>query len=265
MDAIHSILRFSLTEYGVTPFCEEYLLSCGAMRRLPLKPKSVISMIFPYYSKALVGNISKYAMVSDYHTVVGNYLQDLCDRLTKKVGGDFVPFVDLSPIPEVMTAAKAGLGFLGKNGLLIHPKYGSYLFLGEIVTNHIMPYTSADPRSCLNCGLCERRCLGHAIKEGKLDKNSCLSHITQSKRMPTQEQKEKMMKNGLLWGCDTCQDVCPMNRNVLPTPLSFFQKDIVATVCAAQIEELCKTRAFGFRGPEILHRNYQILYGNSKT
>ena len=245
---------------GVVSFPpREKLISCRAQNRLPKEAVSVLIFSFPYFSPLLKGNISKYAMVADYHTVLISTLKDYCDLLSQKTGGEFVPFVDNSPIPEVYSAAKAGLGFLGANSLIIDPDYGSYVFLGTVVTNLPFSSTEGEIKRCIGCGRCQAACPGQAISNSCFEKGDCFSEITQKKRPPTQKQAEIMRKHKLLWGCDICQDVCPMNKNKKHTENPLFLEDIVTELTEEIIETCCKERAFGFRGTAVLYRNLDIL------
>lgn len=237
----------------------EKLISCCAQSRLPKEPASVLIFSFPYFSPLLKGNISKYAMVADYHIILTLSLKDYGDLLSEKTGGEFVPFVDNSPIPEVYSAAKAGLGFLGANGLIIDPEYGSYVFLGAVVTNLLFSSTEGEIKRCIGCGRCQAACPGQAISNGSFERDDCFSEINQKKKPPTQKQAEIMRKHKLLWGCDICQDVCPMNKNKKHTENPLFLEDIVTELTEEIIENCCKERAFGFRGTAVLYRNLDII------
>ena len=245
---------------GVVSFpLSEKLISCRAQSRLPKESKSILIFSFPYLSPLLKGNISKYAMVADYHTVLMLSLKNYCDLLSERTGGEFVPFVDNSPIPEVYSAAKAGLRFLGVNGLIIDPDYGSYVFLGAVVTNLLFASTGGEIKRCIGCGRCQAACPGQAISNSNFEKNKCFSEITQKKKPPTLEQAEIMKKHQLLWGCDICQDVCPMNKNKKYTENPLFLEDIVTELTEQIIKTGCKDRAFGFRGAAVLYRNLDIV------
>lgn len=246
--------------FGITAMpSEQYLLPCRAKSRLPQNAKSVIMTAFPYFSSKLKGNISKYAMVEDYHKVLGRYLEKAMHQLQQRFPGNYAWFTDNSPIPEVYTAARAGLGIIGKNGLLIHPQYGSYLFLGEIVTDLELNKKDLPIESCINCGRCQSSCPTQARKEPVFKQEQCLSYLTQSKREPPAEMVEKIQENGLIWGCDVCQDCCPLNQNLPETPIAEFQTNIIGKVLSEDLEQLVQTRAFGFRGIEVLQRNIRMI------
>ncbi|WP_069986830.1 epoxyqueuosine reductase [Massilioclostridium coli] len=250
--------------FGVAPMpAEEFLLQCRAKSKIPEGAKSVIVCLFPYYSPELEqGNISQYAMVEDYHKVVGSYLSRACELLSQ-VGGKFVPFVDNSPIPEVSIALQAGLGKQGKNGLLITKQYGTYQFIGEIVTDQLLEYDVSSKAFCCGCGRCETACPGKAIQHGKIRLEQCASHINQLKRDLTEQEQQLVKDCGLVWGCDICQKVCPHNQNIQTTTIPEFLRPPVCSVSWETIPKLVQTRAFGFRGPKPLLRNYQLLYPES--
>lgn len=204
--------------FGFCPFSaiETELLDCRAKLRLPQTPKTVIPFLFPYKVKsAPPTNISRYAAVPDYHEICEDRLMKIITALKSAYPeNEFVRFVDNSPIPEVKTAVLAGLGVRGENGLLINEKYGSFVFIGEIVTDLEIP---CEPTSgkCENCGKCKAACpVG-------LEKSRCLSALTQKKGALTEAEENVVKENGSLWGCDICQEVCPHNR-VSPEPLFEF-------------------------------------------
>lgn len=263
-DIAEILERHQITAYGSVDFAAlPPLLECRAKGRLPENAQSVLVCLFPYYTQEQSKrNISRYAVVEDYHVVVTNCLTAVCNELSERFAPyAFVSFTDNSPIREVDAAVKAGLGMRGKNRLLIHPEYGSYVFIGEIVTDMMIPSQVQSPTECMGCGRCISACPGGAIGENGIDREKCLSHITQKKGELT-EQEIEMIKNGsLIWGCDICQEVCPHNRNLQPTAIPAFQNNQVAEVTYSQIKELVKTRAFGFRGSKVIERNYEILYG----
>lgn len=261
-ERLNEILRQSeIPLCGIAPMPEEgMLIPCRAKSRLPKNSKSVIVCLFPYYSdKLLHGNISKYAMVEDYHHVVGDILNEVCKKLQSELDYEFVSFADNSPIQEIPAAIRAGLGIMGKNSLLITPDYGTYQFIGEIVTDMELKPDTPKNSSCINCGKCQRACPGKAISEGKIDINKCASHINQLKRELTSEETLLIKRCGLIWGCDICQSVCEHNKNILETPIRRFRENIICKLDMDDIMANIKTRAFGFRGSKPLLRNYGII------
>jgi len=255
-----------ITEHGFVSFSSVLpLLECRAKSRLPNPSNSVIICLFPYHvAEPEQRNISRYAMVEDYHTVVTKRLSEACDALSAAYPDHlFVPFADNSPIREVSAAVSAGLGMLGKNGLLIHPTYGSFVFIGEIVTDLNLD-TEKHRAGCIGCGKCISSCPAGAIGEAGVERERCLSHITQKKGSLSAEEEELIRRGKLVWGCDVCQEVCPYNRAIPETPFEEFRENIEPYVTYERIDELVQTRAFGFRGDKVIKRNYEILYGDQE-
>lgn len=242
---------------------EDKLIPCRAAERLPQDAKRIVICAFPYYTGDYDFNISRYAAVQDYHIVVMDMLKKASDMLQKCFGGVFEPFADISPVPEVYAAASAGLGVIGKNGLLLTEKYGSFVFLGELVTNIELELTGDKPEYCVNCGRCKAACPSKALGE-KFDKSICLSEITQKKGELSRREQELIAKAGSLWGCDICQNVCPYNSSPALSNISEFYKGVISNLEYDDIERLYKSRAFGFRGTKPLYRNYNLIYGDKK-
>ena len=227
--------------------------------------KCIIVCLFPYYIDGLKGNISRYAMVPDYHIVCKKYLLQLSENLKLT---DYEIYADISPYDERKLAHKAGLGVIGKNRLLINDKYGSYVFIGIIVLNSLE--LEADipiNNECLNCGRCIKSCPGKALLEQKFIKEKCLSDITQRKGELNLEEKRLIIKTGMVWGCDACMQACPMNKNILETPIPDFKKNIISSLYLKDFEGLSnkefllkyQDRAFTWRGKNVLLRNCGVL------
>ena len=166
----------------------------------------------------------------------------------------FEPFADNSPIPEVYAAALSGLGVIGKNGLLINKTYGSWVFIGEIVTDLELEIKESEIEYCPDCGLCQNHCPGGALSEW-FDKASCLSFLTQKKGELSIEEKNKIKENGLVWGCDSCQEICPCNKDIVIDPFEGFLDGISQQYRPDDISG----RAFEWRGKNVMLRNYDII------
>lgn len=235
------------------------LIDCRAKSRLPDNANSVIVACFPYYlGKGAYNNsnISKYAVVTDYHDVAVNRLEEACKKLREIYPEEkFIPFADNSPIPEVSAAVSAGLGARGKNSLLITEKYGSYVFIGEIVTTLAVDSTESEQKNCADCGLCVAKCPAKAIGNNGIDSAKCLSAVTQKKGELSAEEITLMKKCGCVWGCDICQDVCPMNKNAAITEIEEFLKDPVAILTN---ETPLEGRAYAWRGKKVTERNLAV-------
>lgn len=248
-------------DFGSCPFelVKDKLLPCAAASRLPKEPKSVIAAVFPYRVEGAKGNLSMYASVPDYHPIVGRRLDGCVNALKKTFEGyDFVGFADNSPIPEVYTAAVCGLGKIGDNGLLINRIYGSWCFIGCIVTDLEIPYTVSEVEYCSHCGACAKACPGGALREEKFDKTKCLSFITQKKGELSEEERRLIKKSGCAWGCDVCQEVCPENKGCEPTRILSFVKNYKPYLDPDGEIDL-EHRAYAWRGEAVIRRNLDIL------
>lgn len=253
--------------FGICSF-EQILpcLECRAKQRIPQDAASVLVCLFPYYTgEHKERNISRYAMVTDYHMIAGEYLNRFCKALQEVFPqNQFEPFTDNSPIREVSAAFHAGLGRRGKNGLILHPKYGSYVFIGEVVTDLVLqPDQPLNPGECIGCGKCQKVCPKGALQsDGSVCLERCRSHITQKKGELTDWEIGQIQDGGLIWGCDICNDVCPMNQEAkVLTPVPEFLESAVAVLDAQTAERLLKTRAYNYRGKKTILRNIQLLEG----
>lgn len=253
--------------FGICSF-EQILpcLECRAKQRIPQDAASVLVCLFPYYTgEHKERNISRYAMVTDYHMIAGEYLNRFCKALQEVFPqNQFEPFTDNSPIREVSAAFHAGLGRRGKNGLILHPKYGSYVFIGEVVTDLVLqPDQPLNPGECIGCGKCQKVCPQGALRsDGSVCLERCRSHITQKKGELTDWEIGQIQDGGLIWGCDICNDVCPMNQEAkVLTPVPEFLESTVAVLDAQIAERLLKTRAYNYRGKKTILRNIQLLEG----
>lgn len=247
--------------YGFCRFSDikDQLLDCRAAKRLPEEAESVIVMLFPYYlgeEKYADCNISRYAVVPDYHLAIGNAVLPALERLREHYPNEkFEFFTDSSPIPEVKAALLAGLGVMGKNRLLINKEYGSWFFISEIVTTMKLPACEPTEGQCLNCGKCIAACPARALGKKSFDKELCLSDITQRKGSLTEEQIQLIKKSGCIWGCDICQTVCPMNKNIKIEPSKIFLNGIETTAKTDNISD----RAYAWRGKKVIERNLEII------
>lgn len=262
---MYNILNEVSDLWGFCPFgeVEPYLLECRAKSRLPQNARTVIIFAFPYLlpeEKYKGLNVSKYAAVEDYHNIVPVKLKKAAEELKKLYPNDeFECFSDNSPIPEVATACAAGIGVKGVNSLLITEKYGSFVFLGEIVTTLALEGVHESKKSCIKCGLCASACPTGAIQNGIINKDKCLSNITQKKGELTEEEKELIKSSGCAWGCDICQNVCPLNKNASPTDIDEFLSSSNSNVTT---DTPIEGRAFAWRGEKVIKRNLEILEKN---
>lgn len=226
-------------------------------------PKTFIVELFPYYVNNEKGNISKYARGKDYHVVVKEILEKRTFELLKKYPDNkFVSFCDISPLPEVEIAYKSGAGILGKQGLIFDEIYGGYVFIGIIATDLDMPRKEVKLKKCIECGLCEKACPTDVIRDKNYKK--CLSHQTQWGGEDV--DLEQISNSPLIWGCDICLDVCPMNKTAKKTDIIDFTSNLIKNLEESDILGLTRkqfvnkypNRAFTFRGPAPLIRNLKV-------
>jgi epoxyqueuosine reductase len=179
--------------------------------------KSVISLSYNYYTEkkqqdADAPKISTYAYGRDYHKVVKKKLKELLTFIEQEIGKvDGRCFVDSAPVMERAWAKKSGLGWIGKNSLMLTKGKGSYFFLAEIILDLELDYDSPEKDYCGSCTKCIDACPTDAIYEPyKVDGSKCISYFTIELKdaIPT-EMKGKM--DNWMFGCDICQQVCPIN------------------------------------------------------
>ena len=254
--ARNRILSFGVCDYNkITQF-----LPCRNRERIPQDAKSVIVCAFPYYTGEHPGaNVCKYAMVPDYHVVVRNILNRAAAELSEHYNASFVGFADVSALPERECALAAGLGFPGGNGMVIHHEYGSFFVIGELVTDCLFEFDRPLNESCIYCGACMRACPAKAISMNGINYSLCLSDVTQRKGELTEQEQELVRKNGLMWGCDCCQNCCPHNKKLPLTYIEEFISDVQPVVTRENLNPLCKTRAFGYKGKALLKRNLELI------
>lgn len=174
------------------------------------------------------GHIARYAQGDDYHKLLAGKLADL-DETLQLYGGEQRCFTDSGPVSERFFAAQAGLGWIGRNGLLVRPRGGSYCFLASILTTLELPVTPPMASHCGNCHRCEQACPTSALRSGCCDARRCLSYWTIEAKSPTPADIAEL-QGERLYGCDTCQEVCPWNNTrpprkpdphlLMPAPLS---------------------------------------------
>lgn len=191
--------------------------------------KSVVSLIYNYYpekDQATDGNykLAKYAYGQDYHHVIKDKLKVFMDQIQAKIGAvEGRVFVDSAPVHERAWAAKSGLGWIGKNSLLLNRQMGSFFFLAELIIDLELEPDGPMKDYCGTCTACQDACPTDAISEAYVvDGSKCISYLTiELKESIPSEFKGKM--ENWAFGCDICQDVCPWNRFSTPHNEPAFQ------------------------------------------
>jgi len=169
--------------------------------------------------------VTRYALGRDYHKLMRKRLAALAAKIDSAVSGyDYRAFVDSAPVLERGLAQRAGLGWIGKNNMLIHPRAGSFFFLGEIFTSAPLPVDKAfDSEHCGFCSACLDICPTDAfVGAHLLDARRCISYLTIELKGPIPEELRSKMGNRV-FGCDDCQLVCPWNKFNKPTRENDFQ------------------------------------------
>lgn len=255
----HNIEYFSILSYSDVRETNSRIIE-----REGFAPKSVIIYLLPYYAGESL-NLSRYAASLDYHLAI-NEINDSLKTLIKEYfpKSNVKGYGDHSPIDERHAALIAGLGISGSNGLIINEKYGSYIFIGDMITDIEPEFLGASEpvtiRSCERCGVCLAACPTGILRgEG----SDCLSAITQRKGELSEEEKQLMRKCNTAWGCDLCQSVCPHNRKPALTPVDFFYREridnLTRKLLDSMTDEEFSRRAFAWRKRKTIERNLDIL------
>ena len=247
------------------------LSACRIMRpylleRANIKNGTVFMLAVPYFSRACdeeSRNISAYAVSRDYHLFFEQLYDELLPYLAERFPtAHFAAFADHSPISELHAAARAGLGVIGKNGLLLTEKYGSYVFLGEVITDMEIPCEVGAVKLCEDCGACTNACPS-IVNE----KSVCISALSQKKGKLSEEEQQILHDTNTVWGCDRCQESCPYNqlakeKGSIYSPIPFFNEATLPSLTVEKIENMSDAdfshRAYSWRGRETILRNLQI-------
>lgn len=207
---------------GMTYLQRHLPLRADLTRVLP-GARSVICALVPYAGPdardAAVGAVACFARGPDYHDIVRDRLQQLWAEIARRYPEALGRvFVDSGPLPERELARRAGLGRLGWNSCLISPLWGSRLVLGEILTTLPLVPTPPLEGGCAGCGACVRACpAGALVRPGVVDARRCIAYLTIEHAGAIPPPLRPLIGTRL-FGCDTCQDVCPHNRDLPAAP-----------------------------------------------
>ena len=283
-DDLRQILKERKREGKLSGFEENNIELRTDPKKTLQSAKSIIVIAMSYYTNRkklkesgnprFYGKLARIAWGKDYHIVLMDKLEKLAEFITKKYDGfEYKSFVDTGPLVDRYLANRAGIGFYGYNSVIINENFGSWIFLGYMITNITLKKDrSWKDKNCLECNLCIEHCPTSAI-EGpyKFDANKCLSNILQQKK-PVSEEVLPIIGNRI-YGCDVCQNVCPHNigikeataKEFIPTKLS-SNVDLIQLLQASnkEFDFLFKENASGWIGKKILQRNAIIALGNSK-
>lgn len=189
-------------------------------------PQTIIAIALAYPTKSREkvprdekrGQFARASWGIDYHDILRDrlerlitFIKDQAETLEEKQEWQFKPQVDTGELIDVAAAQRAGLGFIGRNGLLITEEFGSFVYLGEIITNISFEEDEPVPFGCGECTRCITACPTEALLgDGRMNAKRCLSYQTQTKGMMPKEYRRKM--GSVIYGCDICQLVCPYNK-----------------------------------------------------
>lgn len=229
-------------------------------------------------SKSLTGWISKHAWGRDYHVIVREKMDRIIAWLQEQVpGSETKAFVDTGPTVDRAVAERAGVGWIGKNCSVIVPGAGSWVVLGTMITTVPFPPdppAAAPGTECGDCDICLRACpTGALFRPHELDPQRCLSYVTQMKGLVPEEFRSAM--GNRIYGCDTCQQVCPKNRNLVelgdpgfvPADQWDTSPDLheLLALTKREFNRVYGGKSSGWRGRKILQRNAVIALGNSRN
>lgn len=218
------------------------------------------------------GWLSRYCRGLDYHQILKERLTRVARWLEERApGARTLVYVDTGPPLDRAVAERAGIGKWGKHTNLITREYGTWVFLGEILTDLPLPPDEPIEAACGSCTLCLDACPTHCITEWQIDANRCLSYVTQMKGIIPEEYREVM--GNRLFGCDDCQDVCPYNKKArrglhpefAPHPDITGTPDLLKlmTMTKGDFKHWFEPTAAGWRGKTTIQRNAVIALGNS--
>lgn len=193
--------------------------------------KSVISLVYNYYPEKDLAQensgdlkIAKYAYGEDYHFVIKDKLKSFLNKIQEEIGEvSGRAFVDSAPVHERAWAKKSGLGWVGKNSLLLNRSMGSFFFLAELIVDLELEYDGPIKDYCGTCTACMDACPTDAIPQPYVvDGSKCISYFTIELKEEIPAEVKGKFENWI-FGCDICQDVCPWNRFSQPHKEARFQ------------------------------------------
>jgi epoxyqueuosine reductase len=248
-------------------------------------PQSIIAIALAYPTRIHEevprdekrGQFARASWGIDYHNILKDRLERLIEYIKTEATCEqeeahwrFAPQVDTGELVDVAVAQRAGLGFIGKNGLLITEEYGSFVYLGEIITNIQFEPDTPVPNGCGDCTRCITGCpTGALLGDGRMNAKKCLSYQTQTKGMMPKEYRRKIRNT--IYGCDICQLVCPYNKGkdfhfhkeMEPKPDEVFPKlTPMLSISNKQFKAQFGHLAGSWRGKKPLQRNALIALAN---
>jgi epoxyqueuosine reductase len=236
--------------------------------------RSVISVALNYYTPGdqspdpETGKISRYAWGNDYHDVMEKKIRELEDFLIRSIPEARTRgYVDTGPVMDKAWAAKGGVGWLGKHTNVITRGWGSWVFLGTILTTAVLDQDDPETDMCGSCTACLDACPTGALPEPYLlDANKCISYLTIEHREKIPRDLAEVFDRWV-FGCDICQDVCPWNRFQRPTAEpEFLPRDGVRSLRLTDLADMSQEEfAVRFRGSAIKRTKVSGLTRNARA
>ena len=258
-------LKKHISLYSAIPLSACKVQKPYLLERAGITSGTVVMIAVPYFTKSCMDptrNISCYAVSRDYHIFFKELFDELLPLLQQTFPQfSFAGFTDHSPIAEVDAAARAGLGRIGDNHLLITERHSSFVFLGCLITNAELPSVVHPILQCEHCGKCKQICLAQNTAE-------CLSNVTQKKGILSESEIEMLLQYRSAWGCDLCQFCCPhtakaMSTGSIYTEIDYFKDKTIAYLTTQAVDQMSDTafseRAYAWRKKDTIQRNLILL------
>lgn len=223
------------------------------------------------HDESAKGIISHHVFKTDYHDVMQEKMHNLTEKIKEKAGNDYIfqCYCDDGILDDRIAAYFAGIGFYGKNNFIINEKYGSYIFLGHILTDIKIKPDKPCKNLCEDCRECIDVCPSGALMDSCcLNSKKCISNLTQKKAL---SDEEKQTINRHIYGCDICQQVCPFNLGAQACSCQTFSADTddiyvncddIINMGKDKFKEKYEKTAMYWRGYEIIKRNAEAVKQN---
>ena len=218
---------------GLSWFTEDRVMLANTPEELLPGCKSIISVAISYYKNAetyadgkLRGKVARYAWGMDYHDVIKKRLKSFVTDIENHIGREFRwrIFVDDGAMNDRAAAERAGIGWFGKNSNILTASHGSWVFLGQIITDLAIIPDRPNLKTCGDCELCITKCPTGAIEAPyTINNDLCISFLTIELKGVIPRNLRPLVGDWV-FGCDICQDVCPVNSNVLKSQEKYFNK-----------------------------------------